>query len=188
MNGSHCWPTGLLFNQDRSGLIKKLEFSLTGFITLGVRFFAHCSQSTMFYLLWHTCGTLNHLTWWCRKMFSCFQFVVGSVSHFSCIWLAHIAGPPVSCSIRVGPGGYILATNLIIFHPNMFGMNILPQFWYYHTLEIMMFLETKKVSDALKSQIKSFHCWKDILIWWKSILFCIRDYMYNLLWISFHTR
>ena len=55
-------------------------------------------------------------------------------------------------------GGYILATNLIIFHPNMFWMNILPQFRYYHTLEIMMFLETKKVSDTLKSQIKSFHC------------------------------
>ena len=61
---------------------------------------------------------------------------------------------------QLGPwtGGYILATNLIIFQPNMFGMNILPQFQYYHTLEIMMFLETKKNSDALKSQIKSFYC------------------------------
>ena len=102
MNGSHCWPTGPLFNQDRLGLIRILTFSLSGFKTQVVRFCAHCSQSTMFYLLWHTCGTLNHLTWWCRRMFSCFQFVVGSVSHFSCIWLAHIAGPPVSCSIRIG--------------------------------------------------------------------------------------
>ena len=41
-------------------------------------------------------------------------------------------------------GGYILPTNWIVFHPNIFGMNILPQFRYYHTLEIMMFLETKK--------------------------------------------
>ena len=89
-----------------------------------------------------------------QKNVSCFQFIV-QLGHFSCLWMAHIAGPPVSCSIRVGPGGYILATNLIIFHPNMLGMNILPQFRYYHTLEIMMFLETKKkYSNALKSQIK----------------------------------
>ena len=43
------------------GLIRILEFSLTGFITQVVRFFAHRSQSTMFYLLWHTRGILIHL-------------------------------------------------------------------------------------------------------------------------------
>ena len=57
------------------------------------------------------------------------------------------------------PQGAIFFQQIELFSTkNIFGMNILPQFRYYHTLEIMMFLETKKVSDALKSQIKSFHC------------------------------
>ena len=42
-------------------------------------FFAHRSQSTMFYLLWHTRGTLNHLhviRYYTKKMWGCFQFIV----------------------------------------------------------------------------------------------------------------
>ena len=62
------------------------------------------------------------------------------------------------CTSSAYGRGLYSSNKLNCFPPNIFGMNILPQFRYYHTLEIMMFLETKKVSDALKSQIKSFHC------------------------------
>ena len=88
MNGSHCWPTGLLFNQDRSDLFRILEFSLTGLLTHVARFFAHRSQSTMFYLLWHTRGTLNHLhviRYYSRKLWGCFQFIVT-------VWATSVVG------------------------------------------------------------------------------------------------
>ena len=46
--------------------------------------------------------------------------------------------------LRTSSGGYIFPTNWIVFHTHFLGMNILPQFRYYHTLEIMMIFRDKK--------------------------------------------
>ena len=75
MNGSHCWPTGLLFNQDRSGLIRILDS------------------------IWQVLKGKPSMMQKNVKLFPSYCYGVG---HFSCLRMAHIAGPPVSCSIRIG--------------------------------------------------------------------------------------